>query len=136
MNKTPVKETARRAGPHMRPRQTTSPLTAACPVPGPVNCMTDSGFTAHGPFDPTEIMSTSIEVDLVVSAANHTSRLIQGNLNVDLSAGTWSCAYAGLYPLLGDNYMPAVLIVRGKTPQGGTVILNVPFSYDPSAAPM
>ena len=129
MNKTPVKETPRQAGPHTLPRKITDPVTAAYPQPGCQNLVLS--FTASGPFDPSQIMSTSIEVDLVVSTADPSTRLVQGTMRFDTQE--WYCDYApGDFPQPGDARMPAVLIVRGQTMQGGTVIVYVPFCYDPS----
>ena len=136
MNTTPVKETARQTGPHMLPRKITDPVTASYPQPGCQNLVLtiSGGFTASGLFDPSQIMSTSIEVDLVVSTADPSTRLVQGTMRFDTQE--WYCDYApGDFPQPGDARMPAVLIVRGQTMQGGTVIVYVPFCYDPSLAP-
>jgi hypothetical protein len=137
MNKTAVKETARERGPHLRPRQVTSGVAVSFPLPGPQNCLNDAGaFTARGSFDPSQIIS--IEVDLIVSFVNdageHTTRLIPGN--VSINATDWSCPYdPTAFPLPADSDMPAVLIVRGTTTLGATVIVNVPFCHDPTLPP-
>jgi hypothetical protein len=133
MNKTPVKESAPQAGPHTPARQISS-ITAQKPVPGRQNC---SGFTASGLFDTNDIMTIE-GVDLVVSDTNHMTRLVQGNLSIP-SAGNWTCAYntnnTNIFPATADDGMPAMLIVRGKTTQGGTYILNVPFCHDSTMRP-
>jgi hypothetical protein len=134
MNKTPVKETARQAGPHTPPRKTTYQINSTVPTPGCQNLvLTSSGWTAFGPYE-TDIISSSIEVDLVVSSDGTvppTTRLVQGTVSHD--SQKWYCNYApGDFPQAGDVRMPAVLIVRAQTMQGGTVILYVPFCYDPS----
>jgi hypothetical protein len=136
MNKTAVKETVRERGPHMRRRDSTSAIAVTFPLPGPQNCLQGGSFTATGTLDPSQIIS--IEVELIVSVVNntgHTTRLIKGNATINAMTGVdWTCPFATTdYPLPGDNYMPAVLIVRGKTTVGGTTIVYVPFSHDPAA---
>jgi hypothetical protein len=132
MNKTPVKETARQAGPHMRRIPPFDPISSSFPVPGPQYCGSADTYNAYGQYE-DGIMS--IEVDLVVSVpassgSPSTTRLIPG-VNVRWADGRWNCPYdAADFPEPG---MPAVLIVRGTTTQG-TVILYVPFSCNTTPA--
>jgi hypothetical protein len=136
MNKTSVKEKARQAGPHIRPRPFDS-VSATYPMPGCQNVLTDSGvFTASGSFDTSQIISID-GVDLWVSAADRTKRPIPGILSV-FPDGRWQCAYARTdYPKLDgtDNSMPAVLVVRVTPTQGAPFAVYVPFCHDPAAAP-
>jgi hypothetical protein len=135
MNKTPVKETARQAGPHMAPIHPNYPIASTVPAPGQNYWPNSTGtFTVRGPYENSVVR---VEVDLVLSVAGSnafpaTTRVIPGG-TASLDGTNWSYTFTIQFPVYpGDDKRPAALIIRGNTTDG-TVMLYVPFSCTPPA---
>jgi hypothetical protein len=106
-------------------------ISADIPKPGPQNCA--SPFIASGPVIGLASDILDIRVDIVVGVGPM-ARLIQGPLpNVQVNG--WTCNFDGNFPLAGDVGLPAMLVIRATTSDGGTIALNVPFSHVPAPMP-
>ncbi len=118
-----------------------SQITVSFPAPGPQNCTPGNPLTTKGTIigDSADILD--MKVDIIIGFKDGTgkpqTRLLPGN-GVGLPApgqqsGQWTCQIPN-FPGQNDVNLPAMLVIRATTRDGGTVTVNVPFTHKPDIA--